>query len=92
MLPLKFVSPLYLAVIEWDPTVNALVANVAWPVASRLPLPRVLVPSRNVTVPVGVPVPGGFTVTVAVKVTDWPKTDGLTDDVSVVVVAAPPTL
>ena len=31
---------------------------------------------------------GALAVTVAVKVTDWPKTDGLTDEVSVVVVAA----
>jgi hypothetical protein len=92
VLALKFVSPLYLAVIACDPTVNALVPNVAWPVASRLPLPMVVVPSRNVTVPVGVPVPGGFTVTVAVNVTDWPKTDGLAEDATVVVVAAPPTL
>jgi hypothetical protein len=83
---------LYRAVIEWDPTDSALVANVAVPVPDSVPVPRVNVPSRNMTVPVGVPVPGGFTVTVAVKVTDWPKTDGLGDDVSVVVVAAPPTL
>ena len=46
-------------------------------------MPSVVVPSLNVTVPVGVPAPGALTVTVAVNVTDWPKTDGLADEVSV---------
>jgi len=36
-----------------------------------------VVPSKKETVPVGVPAPGALGVTVAVKVTDWPKTDGL---------------
>ena len=36
-----------------------------------------MVPSKKETVPVGVPAPGALGVTVAVKVTDWPKTDGL---------------
>jgi hypothetical protein len=45
-------------------------------------------PSRNVTVPVGVPVPGKTGLTVAVKVTNWPETEGLTDDVTAVVVPA----
>ena len=40
----------------------------------------------NVTVPVGVAEPDAC-VTVAVKVTTWPDTDGLADEVSVVVVA-----
>jgi len=41
-------------------------------------------PSKNVTVPVGVP----DAATVAVKVTLWPNVDGFTDDVIVVVVVA----
>jgi hypothetical protein len=45
-------------------------------------------PSRKLTVPVGDPAPGAFTVTVAVNVTDWPKTDGLADEARVVVVFA----
>jgi hypothetical protein len=45
-----------------------------------------VVPSLKVTVPVGVPEPCG--VTVAVKVTGCPKTDGLTDEVTAVVVVA----
>src|SRR5436305_7736519 len=39
------------------------------------------------TLPVGVPPPGAA-VTVAVKVTAWPVTDGLADEASVVVVVA----
>ena len=40
-------------------------------------------PSKNVTVPPDTePTPGGDTVTVAVKVTDWPKKDGLMLEVS----------
>jgi hypothetical protein len=42
----------------------------------------------NVTVPVGVPAPGDTTVTVAVNVTDWPKTEGLAEEVTPVVVFA----
>ncbi|MFZ1736665.1 MAG: hypothetical protein WAT83_01920, partial [Sphingorhabdus sp.] len=42
-------------------------------------------PSKNVTVPVGVATPGETGATVAVKVTDWPKTDGLAFEVTLVV-------
>jgi hypothetical protein len=45
-------------------------------------------PSRKLTAPVGVPAPGATTVTVAVNVTLWPKTDGLADEARVVVVFA----
>src|SRR5207248_8833652 len=45
-------------------------------------------PSWNVTVPVGVPAPGATAATVAVKVTAWPVTAGLTDDPRATVVAA----
>jgi len=44
------------------------------------------VPLKNVTEPVGVPLPGAFAVTVAVNVTDWPKTDGLAEETTEVVV------
>jgi hypothetical protein len=64
-----------------------LVVKVAVPPDS-VPVPRVVVPSRNVTVPLGLLAPGAVTVTVAVKVTLCPKTDGLTDDATVVVVLA----
>ncbi|MGW8969766.1 hypothetical protein [Streptomyces platensis] len=46
----------------------------------------------KVTVPVGVPAPGATGATVAVNVTDWPTTDGSGEDVTVVVVAAWPTV
>ena len=46
----------------------------------------------KVTVPAGVPAPGALVVTVAVKVTGWPNTDGLTADTIVVVVEAPEEL
>ena len=53
-----------------------------------MPVPSVVAPSLNVTVPLGVPAPGDAALTVAVKVTDWPNTDGLNEDASVVVVSA----
>jgi hypothetical protein len=72
-------------VIVWVPTAKAAVEKVTLP-AVKVPVPRVVVPpSRKVTVPVGVP--GDELVTVAVKVTLWPKSDGFSDEVSVVVVA-----
>ena len=61
--------------------------KVALP-AARAPLPIDAPPSKNVTVPVGVPPPGATAVTVAVNATACPKTDGFTDDVTVVELAA----
>ncbi len=56
---------------------------------SSVPEPSVVAPSLNVTVPVRVPdAAGGLPLTVAVKVTVWPDTEGLADDASVVVVGA----
>jgi hypothetical protein len=69
------------------PTAKAAVAKVATP-PDKVPLPMVEPLSRKVTVPVGVPAPGLVALTVVVKVTDWPKTDGLTEEVTAVVVAA----
>src|SRR5437868_11647148 len=61
--------------------------RVATPTLS-VPVPKVAAPSLKVTVPVGVPEPGALAVTVAVNVTDWPKTDGAgaVEDTTVVVV------
>jgi hypothetical protein len=84
LLEVKFASPLYDAVMECGPTARDAVVSVAIPEASRDPEPRVVELSENVTVPVGAP-PGE--VTVAVKVTAWPKTDGFAEERSVVVVA-----
>jgi hypothetical protein len=55
-------------------------------------VPRVETPSRNVTVPVGVPVAGGTGLTVAVNVTPWPNTDGSSELDTVVVVAGSVTV
>ncbi len=74
--------------IECEPTASVLVTNVAWPEPSRVPLPRVLDPSLKVTVPVAVPAPGLFAVTVAVKVTACPDTEGLAEELTNVVVPA----
>jgi hypothetical protein len=57
---------------------------VADPLAS-VPVPRVVVPSRKVTLPVGVP---PDEVTAAVNVTAWPVKAGLAEDVTAVLVAA----
>ena len=67
---------------------SAEVLKVATPDPFRAPVPNVVVPSLKVTVPVGVPVPGKVTIDVAVKVTDWPNTDGFADGLTVVVVRA----
>jgi hypothetical protein len=65
------------------PTASDDVESVALP-EPRAAVPNVVEPSRKVTVPVGVPVAGATAVTVAVNVTVCPKTDGLTDEVTVV--------
>lgn len=82
------VPPVKLAVMVWLPTASDDVLKAAWPEpftdtfeASTLP------PSVKVTVPTGTPLPE---VTVAVKVTDCPNTDGLGDELTVVVVAVEP--
>src|SRR5262249_43860422 len=56
-----------------------LVLSVPWPILAE--------PSKKVTVPVGFA--GPWPLTVAVKVTVWPNTDGLAEETSVVVVAIP---
>jgi hypothetical protein len=66
-LTLKLPSPLYAAVMLWVPAVSVEVEKLATPLLLSAPLPSCVVPSMNVTEPVGAPaVPG---TTVAVKVT-----------------------
>ena len=69
--------------IEWLPGVRAEVVSVALPATSE-PVPSVVAPFLNVTVPVAVPT---VDVTVAVNVTSEPKTDGFLDEPTEVVVA-----
>ena len=68
--------------MEWLPTERLELAKVATPPLS-VPVPKVIAPSRNVTVPVAVE--GD---TVAVKVTDWPDVEGLRLEAALVVVFA----
>jgi hypothetical protein len=60
------------------------VAKVDTPLLFGAPEPSGVVPSKKVTVPVGMPVPGGIAVTVAVSVTVPPGTEGFTSAVSTV--------
>ena len=52
---------------------------------TRFAVPRFARPSRNVTVPVGVPEPGEVALTVAVALTCWPKTLGFGERFTVTV-------
>src|SRR6266704_5010 len=70
--------------MECAPTAREAVVSVAMPEESSVPVPRLVAPSRNVTVPVGMPT---GELTVAVKVTGWPKVDGFAEDTRAVVVA-----
>jgi len=71
------------------PDRQAAITQVAVPATAtaRAPQPAMVTPpSWKLTVPVLVPDAGAVAVTVAVKVTLWPETEGLTDDASAVVV------
>src|SRR5438552_18726686 len=70
------------------PALRAEVVRVACPLPSSGPLPMLLALSKNVTVPVALPDPGATTETVAVKVTGWPKREGLLFELTDVVVLA----
>src|SRR5437870_3667076 len=79
-----------MAVIVWLPMLRDEVVNLAWPEPSSVPDPRVVIPSLKVTVPVGVPAAGASDVTVAVKVTDWPKTEVAGEALTVVALSCWP--
>src|SRR5260370_28144667 len=71
------------------PTVNdEMEDEVAVPLLTVTGEPRFVTPSLNCMVPVGVPEPGGTAETVAVKVTAWPKEDGLLFEVTAVALPA----
>jgi hypothetical protein len=86
VLPKKLVSPEYFAVIEWVPTAKEAVLNIAWAFAPSGPVPICVLPSKNCTGPVGIPVVELDTV--AVNVTDCPKAPGFADDTTTVELAA----
>ena len=76
--------PAYVAVILCEPVESVVVTKVAV-LPDNVPVPRVVVPSKKVTVPVGVPEAVAI---VAVKVILWPNVDGFSDDAIVVLVVA----
>jgi hypothetical protein len=67
LLPAKFASPPYTAVMLCDPRESVLRVKLAVPLASKIAFPRLVLLSMKLTVPVGVPLP--LEVTWAVKVT-----------------------
>ena len=78
----KVASPLYCAVTECVPAVRVEIEIAALPPLSVAGAPICDVPSKNVTVPVGVPT--AVLVTAAVNITDWVTTEGLIDEARVV--------
>jgi hypothetical protein len=69
------------------PRDNELIDKFATPF-DTVTVPIVLDPSLNTTLPVGVPPPGDTALTVALKVTVWPKFEGFSDEVSTIDVDA----
>ena len=68
-----------------EPTVNDEMADdVAVPPLRVTADPRLVAPSLNCTMPVGVPAPGATGDSVAVNVSICPKEDGLTEDETLV--------
>jgi hypothetical protein len=74
-------------VIDCVPAARVVVVSVATPTALRVAVPRLVVPSRNVTVPVGTLVPDCGE-TVAVKVTLCPLLMVVAEEVRTVLVGA----
>src|SRR5206468_5000433 len=87
-LPAKFVSPLNVVAIVCTPVLRPDNANVPIPAALMLTGVCGTPSTLNVNVPVRVPAPGTTTLTVPVKVTDCPKTEGFNDELTPVIVAA----
>ena len=74
--------------IVWLATLRAAVVNVACPEVMVTLAARVVAPSVKVTVPLGVPAPGATAATVAVKVMLCPNTEGLGEELTVVLLEA----
>ena len=70
--------------MECEATARLEVVKLVWAVPSRVEVPNVEEPSLNVTIPVGTP---PLDVTAAVKVSDWLNTEGLVEELTVVLVA-----
>ena len=63
---------------------SAEVENEECPVASKGTLAKMVAPSLKATEPVGVPGAPPGAITVAVKLTGWPKLEGLAEELTVV--------
>jgi hypothetical protein len=87
LLATKFVSPLYLAVIVCLPTESFVVKRMAWP-PFTFKLDMEKAPSKKVTVPVGIPLPGATGRMVAVSPRDCPYTEDRVEELIATVVAA----
>ena len=72
----------------WLPRARVEVVNVAWAAVMVTLAASVVAPSVKVTVPPGVPTPGATAATVAVKVTVCPNTEGLTVELTAVLLLA----
>ena len=73
----------------WLAAVRVVVLKLAVvmpPLVLKVPWPMLVPPSAKITNPVGLP--GPLPVTVAVKVTLWPHTDGFAEAITAVVLVA----
>src|SRR5258707_1157720 len=77
--------------MAWLPWLSVDVEKVAWPSALGVAVPSVVVPSLNVTVPVGDPI-GAPPETQAVKAPVWPPVDGFTLELSMTLLDVLPLL
>ena len=87
VLATKLVSPAYSAVMLVILTASEVMAKVAIPLPFKAPVPMMTPALLKVTVPLAIPAPGETAATVAVKVIDCPKTEGVVEANVVVVFA-----
>src|SRR5437868_4426934 len=74
--------------MDRPPPLSEAVMKVAMPPSSGC-VPSVVLPSRKMTMPVGIAVEPDGALTVAVNVTSAPNTDGLKDEAREIVTALP---
>ena len=76
---MKLLSPPYETTMVCCPIESVEVDIEAVP-PLNIPVPKLVPPSKNVTVPPGVPEPGLAALTVAMRVTLCPKTEAFTEE------------
>ena len=89
VVPEKFASPLYLAVIECEPA-DKLDTDSCAALLETVAVPRDVAPSRKVIVPVALLLKAVWML--AESVISWPKVDGLALEMTEVVVDVPFTI